>query len=161
MLATPGSLPTGPEWSYEVKWDGMRLLADISADISADSGAGASGAEQRVRLASRTGRDMTRNFPELAGLAGALPDALLDGEVVSLAGGAPSFAALADRFHRVPSPAEVAARPVIFMVFDVLRLYGVSLVDRPLTERRATLERLDLASIAQVQLSPVYDDGPA
>jgi len=161
MLATPGSLPTGPEWSYEVKWDGMRLLADVSTDGNTDPSASAGGPGGRLRLASRTGRDMTRHFPELAGLAGHLSDALLDGEVLSLAGGAPSFAALADRFHRVPSAAEVAARPVIFMVFDVLRLYGVSLVDRPLVERRATLERLDLASVAQVQLSPVYDDGPA
>jgi len=154
MLATPGPLPVGPEWSYEVKWDGMRLLADISAG-------GPGGTEQRLRLASRTDRDMTRHFPELAGLADQVADALLDGEVVSLAAGAPSFAALADRFHRVPTPAEVAARPVVFMVFDVLRLYGVSLLDRPLSERRATLERLGLDAFPRVRLSPVYDDGPA
>ena len=159
MLATPGSLPVGAQWCYEVKWDGMRLLADISS--GAQQGGAPGVAEPRLRLASRTDRDMTRHFPELGGLTGQLSDALLDGEVVSLAGGAPSFATLADRFHRVPTPAEVAARPVIYLVFDVLRLYGVSLVDRPLTERRATLERLGLDGVPQVQLSPVYDDGPA
>lgn len=66
---------------------------------------------------------------------------LLDGEVVLLDGGVPSFAALA---HRIHGPA--GGRPVTFMVFDVLRLYGVPLLDRPLSERRATLERLDLAA---------------
>ena len=166
MLATPGPLPVGPEWTYEVKWDGMRLLADVATDPAG---------EPRLRLASRTGRDMTRHFPELAGLGALLPDVLLDGEVVSLVGGAPSFASLADRFHRVPTPAEVAARPVMFMVFDVARLYGVSLLDRPWSERRATLERLELDGIGaatgagtasgtgggRVRLSPVYDDGPS
>jgi bifunctional non-homologous end joining protein LigD len=159
MLATPGRLPVGPAWSYEVKWDGMRLLAEVTTDPAG---------ERRQWLSSRTGRDVTRHFPELAGLAGGLPDVLLDGEVVSLVDGAPSFAALADRFHRVPTPAEVAARPVVFMVFDVLRLYGVSLVDRPWSERRATLERLGPlddgdggAGAGRARLSPVYDDGPA
>lgn len=151
MLATPGALPTGPDWSFEVKWDGMRLLADVS---TADD-------QVTMKLASRTDRDMTRHFPELAGLAALAPDVLLDGEVVALSGGVPSFATLADRFHRIPSPAEVAARPVIFMVFDILRLYGVPLLERPLSERRATLQRLDFDAVNQVQLSPVYDDGPA
>ncbi|MBO0848860.1 MAG: non-homologous end-joining DNA ligase [Pseudonocardia sp.] len=147
MLATPGTLPIGPEWCYEVKWDGMRLLADASSD--------------RLRLSSRTGRDMTAHFPELAELATVAADVLLDGEVVLLDGGAPSFGALADRFHRVPTAAEVAARPAVYMVFDLLRLYGVSLLDRPLAQRRATLERLEFAGLARVRLSPVYDDGAA
>lgn len=147
MLATPGPLPTGPDWCYEVKWDGMRLLADRS--------------ERGLRLASRTERDMTRHFPELAGLTELAPDVLLDGEVVALTGGLPSFAALADRFHRVPTEAEVAARPVVYLVFDVLRLYGVPLTERPLTERRATLERLELDAMSNLRLSPVYDDGEA
>src|SRR5690606_18264287 len=53
------------------------------------------------------------------------------------------------------------ARPVTFMVFDVLRLYGVPLLERPFAERRATLERLDLASVPVVSLSPIYTDGAA
>lgn len=158
MLATPGQLPDGPEWCYEVKWDGMRLLAEVITDGAEAVSGGSVG---RLRLLSRTGRDMTRHFPELAGLADQLADAVLDGEVVSLADGAPSFAALAERFNRVPTPAELAARPVVYLVFDVLRLYGVPLLDRPLAERRATLERLGLDTVAHVQLSPVYDDGRA
>jgi bifunctional non-homologous end joining protein LigD len=147
MLATPGALPDGPEWLFEVKWDGMRLLADV--------------ADGRVRLSSRSERDVTANFPELAALTDLAPDVLLDGEVVLLENGVPSFAALADRMHGPVAPGIAHARPVTFMVFDVLRLYGVPLLERPFTERRGTLERLDLASVPVLSLSPIYTDGAA
>jgi bifunctional non-homologous end joining protein LigD len=81
--------------------------------------------------------------------------------VVLLERGIPSFAALADRMHSAVDPRVAAARPVTFMVFDVLRLYGVPLVDRPLAERRATLERMELAAVPQLSLSPGYTDGAA
>ncbi|MDN5920394.1 MAG: DNA ligase, partial [Pseudonocardia sp.] len=147
MLATPGPLPTGPGWLFEVKWDGMRVIADVADGV--------------LRLATRTGRDVTANFPELAGLPGLAPDVALDGEVVLLEGGVPSFAALAHRMHSPASPSVATARPVTFMVFDVLRLYGVDLTDRPLSERRATLDRLDLDGLDTVASSPLYPDGAA
>jgi bifunctional non-homologous end joining protein LigD len=147
MLATPGSLPTGPEWVYEVKWDGMRLLAEVT--------------DGELRLATRNGRDVTADFPELAGLTGIAPDLVLDGEVVLLEDGVPSFAALTDRMHGPVAAARALARPVTFMVFDVLRLYGVPLLERPLHERRATLDRLDTASVPTLALSPLYTDGRA
>ncbi|WP_319637780.1 non-homologous end-joining DNA ligase [Pengzhenrongella sicca] len=149
MLATraanPAALPTGPGWAYEVKWDGVRLLADTTGGP--------------LRLLSRTGRDVTVSYPELGGL-GEIQGAVLDGEVVAMVDGRPSFAALADRMH-VQDPARARAlaaqRPVSYMVFDVPALYGVELARRPFDERRATLERLDLP--APALLSPVYDDG--
>ncbi|WP_300012542.1 non-homologous end-joining DNA ligase [Pseudonocardia sp.] len=147
MLATPGALPAGPDWLYEVKWDGMRLLADV--------------ADSRLTLRSRSGRDVTTHFPELADLLTLAPDVLLDGEVVLLENGVPSFSALADRMHRPIEERAARARPVTFMAFDILRLYGVSLLDRPFDERRATLERLDAAPLSTVSLSPIYTDGPA
>lgn len=160
MLATPtpdpGCLPGtrgGPpaadgEWVYEVKWDGMRVLADVG--------------ERGLRLVSRNARDVTVSFPELAGLTD-LQDILLDGEVVALdAAGVPSFAVLAERLHvSDPRKARVAARavPVTFMVFDVLRRFGVDLTHRSLRDRRSTLEKLELP--AAVQLSPWFTDGDA
>ena len=154
MLAAPADprqgLPgDGTVWAYEVKWDGMRLLADI--------------AEGAVRLSSRTGNDVTAAFPELAGLSGVHPDALLDGEVVVLRDGVPSFAALADRMHvQDPRRSRVLARvaPATLIVFDVLRLYGVDLTARAWQERREVLERLGLTGQAW-QVSPVYDDRDA
>ena len=90
---------------------------------------------------------MTASFPELGGLGALFADMLLDGEVVALDGGVPSFGALAERMHVQDArraAALSATRPVTYMVFDLLRLYGVDLTRRPLAERRATLERLDL-----------------
>jgi bifunctional non-homologous end joining protein LigD len=147
MLATPGDLPEGQEWSFEVKWDGMRLLAEV--------------ADGALRLTTRTEREVTSHFPELGAIAGLAPDLLLDGEVVMLSDGVPSFAALAERIHAPVDPVLARARPVTYLVFDVLRLYGVALLDRPLEERRATLERLDLAAVPAVATSPVYPDGAA
>ena len=149
MLATPGPQPTGKDWQHEVKWDGMRVLADIT-----DSG---------LRLVSRSGRDVTVSFPELGAVTAGIKDALIDGEVIALRDGLPSFSALADRMHvgddrRARELAEV--QPVTMMAFDLLRLYGVDLTQRPLTERRNSLDRLDLPGPAW-RSSPVYDDGPA
>jgi bifunctional non-homologous end joining protein LigD len=70
----------------------------------------------------------------------------------------PSFHALTDRMQ-TPHPAP--SRPVTYMAFDVLRLYGVPLLTRTFAERRATLERLDTAAVANLALSPIYTDGPA
>ena len=157
MLATPAAAgtppPEGTEWAHEVKWDGMRLLADVS--------------DGRLRLTSRTEADVTITFPELAPLATAVADAHLDGEVVALVDGRPSFGALADRMHvrDVRRAAALAQRvPVTFVVFDVLRLYGVPLLERPFDERRSTLERLDLGGPAEGmpwQVPAVFEDGAA
>lgn len=153
MLATPadppGRLPRGPEWSFEVKWDGVRVLA-LSRD----------GVWQ---LASRTERDVTRTYPELASAMSAdLPgrQALLDGEVVAFANGAPSFEVLASRMN-VTDPREarrLAVRsPVSFFVFDLLELDGTDLTRRPLVERRTALDGLALPEV--MPLSPSYPDG--
>ena len=148
MLATPTtSVPTGEGWLHEVKWDGMRILADVH--------------EGRLVLTSRNGNDVTASFPELAGLAGAYDDMLLDGEVVALDAGRPSFAALAERMHvqdRRKAERLAATRPVTFMVFDLLRLFGQDLTSQPLTARRELLERLDLDG-RHWQVPPVYTDG--
>jgi bifunctional non-homologous end joining protein LigD len=151
MLATPlargRALPSGPDWAFEVKWDGVRVLADTSLGP--------------LRLLSRTGRDVTATYPELAGLA-VVQGAVLDGEVVALAGGVPSFEALAERMNlrdAARSRRLADLRPVTYVVFDVLRLYGVDLTRRPFAERRATLERLALPE--HCILSPLYDDGAA
>ncbi|MBO0926618.1 non-homologous end-joining DNA ligase [Cellulomonas sp. zg-ZUI199] len=149
MLATPApapaALPHGRDWVYEVKWDGVRVLADVR--------------DGTVRLASRNERDVTPAYPELRDLAD-LGDVLLDGEVVLMDAGRPSFPALAERMHvRDVRRAEAlaAARPVTYLVFDVLRHDGRDLAPLPLTARRAVLESLPLPE--HVQVSPWYDDG--
>src|SRR5690349_7612217 len=66
MLARSGSLPAGPGWSYELKWDGFRAIVRAGRDFRVTAGAAGK---------------MTARIPELA----ALPvDAVLDGELVAL-----------------------------------------------------------------------------
>lgn len=148
MLASPARVvPSGPEWVHEVKWDGMRVLADVR--------------EGRLTLTSRTERDVTAAFPELAGLSDQFEDMLLDGEIVALQGGVPSFQALAERFHVTSArraSALAAHNPATLMVFDLLRLYGVDLSARSYADRRATLERLELAG-PHWQVPPTFTDG--
>lgn len=148
MLATVADrVPPGPQWAHEVKWDGMRILADVSGG--------------RLRLTSRVENDVTVSFPELAPLGDLFEDMLLDGEVVALHEGRPSFGALADRIHvkdRRRAETLATTRPVTFMVFDLLRLYGQDLTNQPWTARRALLEQLALDA-THWQVPPTYDDG--
>ncbi|HLN77886.1 MAG TPA: non-homologous end-joining DNA ligase [Nocardioidaceae bacterium] len=149
MLASRGdSIPKGAGWLHEVKWDGMRVLAEVS--------------DRGLRLWSRNENDVTISFPELADvgvLAGR--DMLLDGEVVAMAKGVPQFSALADRMHvsGAARARELArANPVTLIVFDLLRLDGRDLTREPLSVRRTELESLGIGS-AHWQVPPTYDDG--
>lgn len=138
MLATAGTLPPVDEddrWGYEFKWDGVRTLVWASGG--------------RVRLASRTGADVTATYPELHRLGEQLgsTEALLDGEIVALTSGRPSFAALQRRMH--VSSASQARRlaerePVTLLVFDLLHLDGRSCLELTYRDRRRLLDGLEL-----------------
>jgi bifunctional non-homologous end joining protein LigD len=126
MLATAGPLPRGEGWAYEVKWDGYRVLASVE--------------KGRTTLHSRTGRDATQDYPEVQL---DLPDSLVDGEVVALVDGRPSFSAL-----------QLHSTPVAFVPFDLLHLRDRPLLELPYTDRRELL--LTLFPDAP----PSFDDGP-
>ena len=148
MLATKGTrVPHGSEWLHEVKWDGMRVLVDVH--------------EGELHIRSRNEKDVTVSFPELHGLADLGRDVLLDGEVVAFLDGIPTFGALADRLH-VGNARRAAllaqSNPVTLLVFDLLRLDGEDLTERPLSERRAALEGLGLLG-ERWQVPATYDDG--
>ncbi|WP_141014024.1 ATP-dependent DNA ligase [Nocardioides sambongensis] len=149
MLATVGDhVPTGPEWTHEVKWDGVRALAFV------DAGA--------VELRSRNDNRITAAWPELLSAPG--PGRwVLDGEIIALnERGVPDFRVLAERIHlrKAAAVARYAARtPATFMVFDVLAIGEEDLTASPQSERRRRLEDLDLARSGW-QVPPAYDDGP-
>jgi bifunctional non-homologous end joining protein LigD len=152
MLAVTGPMPRDLDrWALEMKWDGVRALAYIERG--------------KVRLMSRTERDITVTYPELSRLGaatvlkssathdGATPaphkQLLLDGEIVVFgADGWPEFEALQPRMH-VSSAAQAALlagqTPVTYLIFDVLQLDGRPLLDLEYHERRALLDELALA----------------
>jgi bifunctional non-homologous end joining protein LigD len=129
------SVPDDDEnWSYEIKWDGMRAIAVI------ENGA--------LSLSSANLIDATDRFPELAALADALAphDVVLDGEIVALdAEGHPDFGRLQPRMQARSARAvhdAMAAQPIVYVVFDILELDGTSLVDQPYESRRSLLGKL-------------------
>jgi bifunctional non-homologous end joining protein LigD len=152
MLISPASvLPTGEEWAFEVKWDGMRALVSVGP---------------AVRVHSRHDYDHTAAFPELTDL-GSLASrskVVLDGELVCLdaATGRPSFECLMARTQaRLPT---LAARQhaATFMAFDVLAVDGQDICARPWGERRQLLHELyELTPDEGVwRVSTAFADGP-
>lgn len=137
MLAVTGTLPAHDAgWAYEMKWDGLRALAHVS--------------DGRLRLISRTGRDISLVYPELAGLADAAGSApaVLDGEIVAFGDSEwPDFESLQQRMN-ISSPAQArvlaAQVPVSYLAFDLLWRDDVPLLDRTYLQRRALLDGLGL-----------------
>lgn len=155
MLATPGTrVPAGAEWSHEVKWDGVRVLAD-TAPVAA-------GGFPTARFVSRNGNDVSVAWPDLTAPPLGDRDLLVDGEVIALnEDQLPDFRVLQDRMHvRKPGAAARLAQqvPATYMVFDLLRLDGRDLADLPLERRRELLSGLGLAGSGW-QVPAAYDDG--
>jgi DNA ligase D-like protein (predicted ligase) len=109
-----------PNWIFERKLDGIRCMAHR------DGGG-------PVRLISRTDKDMTGQFPEVADALGAQPveDLVVDGELVAFQDSITSFSRLQRRAREQVS--------VFLYVFDLLRLEGRDVRDLPLRERKALL----------------------
>ena len=146
MEALPASeLPAGPQWSYEPKWDGFRCLAFRDG--------------ARVDLQSKSGKPLTRYFPELVAalLALAAKKFVLDGEIVIPVDGDLSFDDLLMRIH--PAASRVLklskSEPCVFIVFDLLAdEKGRALAERPLRDRRKELERFASKFIRDPEAGP-------
>ena len=143
-------LPTGP-WQYEPKWDGFRCIAFKAGG--------------EVALMSRSGKPLTRYFPEMVRHLAALdpPSFVLDGELAVPLGKSLDFDALQARVHPAASRiAKLAVEtPAVFIVFDCLSEDGVaSLRVAPLVERRRALERFfaSLPHHTGLRLSPCTTD---
>jgi ATP-dependent DNA ligase len=140
-------IPVGAEWQYEPKWDGFRCLAFRNGE--------------KVELQSKSGQPLARYFPEIVEAVAAVPARrfVLDGELVVPADGAFSFDALLQRIHPAASRVRRLAgeTPALFIAFDLLADEKETLLDRPLSERRARLEtfaRRALKGAGRIRLSP-------
>jgi ATP-dependent DNA ligase len=137
-----------PGMHYEAKWDGFRAI--VFRD----------GAE--VELGSRTGKPLTRYFPELVeALKERVPQqCVLDGEIVIARDGRLDFDALTERIHPADSRVRTLAErtPASFVAFDLLALADESLLDVELGDRRALLARALGDATAPVHLAPATTD---
>ena len=135
-------VPRGDEWLFEVKWDGYRAISYVAGS--------------EVEMRSRRGNDFTEKFERVAKeIPKALktPDCVLDGEVCALDDvGRASFSEMQ---QLKPST------PLVYYVFDLLEVDGKPVVDLPVEERRARLEKLLDRRNRTVRLSEFFDDGVA
>ncbi len=152
MLAETGEAPfTHPDWLFEPKLDGYRVLAYVH--------------DGEVTLRSRRGLYLTPAFPQIAAeLAQQSVDMILDCEVLALdAAGRPSFNALQNR-AKLKTAREIAAAerdtPTVLYCFDLLHFAGLDLRQAPYSDRRRYLAQCLLPS-AHVQRIHASDDGVA
>ncbi len=133
MLAVSLDQPfSDPDWLFEIKWDGVRSLAWVTGG--------------KVELRSRTGRIISKQYPELEVLPERLKarQAILDGEIVVLdERGRSDFERLQERMHvNSPPPKLLSKAPVTYYVFDLLYCDGYDLREAPLVQRKELLRRL-------------------
>ncbi|GGS41824.1 ATP-dependent DNA ligase [Streptomyces violaceus] len=147
MLAkSVAAIPAGMQ--YEAKWDGFRAIVFRDRD--------------EVELGSRTGKPLTRYFPELVtAVRERLPErCVVDGEIVIAREGHLDFDALTERIHPADSRVRMLAErtPASLVAFDLLALGDESLMDVPMTDRRELLAGELSEVTAPVHLAPATTD---
>lgn len=143
MLAkSVSSIPPGMQ--YEAKWDGFRAIVHRDGD--------------EVVIGSRTGKPLTRYFPEVvtAVRENLPPRCVVDGEIVLPYEGRLDFDRLSERIHPADSRVRTLAErtPASFVAFDVLALDDTSLLTTVQAERRTVLEGALAGASAPVHLAP-------
>lgn len=137
-----------PAWAFQVKWDGIRLLAHLTGD--------------GVRLFTRRGHERRWQYPEVSEALASLfagRRAVFDGEAIVLPEDRPSFQHVLRR-DRAGRPETVLRLreelPVTYVIFDLLYWEGEELTERPLEERLAALARLPLEESPSLHPAETY-----
>jgi bifunctional non-homologous end joining protein LigD len=136
-LAPINAIPSGSAWLFEVKWDGYRAICFIK--------------DGKVRMVSRRGNVMDKQFPEVAEALGKsirAESAVLDGEIVALdENGVPSFQLLQNLTGIHKSAKGGKPHALNFYAFDLLYLDGYDLRDAALIDRRQMLQSIVLPDL--------------
>src|SRR5262249_36544803 len=121
---------SNPDWLFEIKWDGVRAIAEI------DNG--------KTTLWARSGRDVTREYPEFLDLAShfRVQRAIVDGEIATIdEQGRSNFQKLQNRLGvQDPSQKLRHSIPLSYFFFDVMYVDGYDLRKTPLLERKEFLK---------------------
>ena len=130
-LAELGDKPfSSPNWVYEIKWDGVRAIAQIQ--------------DGKTTLWARSGRDVTSEYPEFKDMAARfrVRHAIIDGEIVTLdKDGRSNFHTLQQRLGvQNPSRQLMQSVPLDYYAFDVMYADGYDLRRVPLVERKNFLQ---------------------
>ncbi|MBV8978074.1 MAG: DNA ligase D [Alphaproteobacteria bacterium] len=124
--------PAGSGWGHEIKFDGYRMQLRVE--------------DGKATLKTRKGLDWTVKFSAIAQAAKALPDCIVDGEVVALDdAGAPDFAALQAALS------DGRTKDLVFFVFDLMFVQGADLRRLALTERKQRLKAMIEANLPRRQ----------
>ena len=144
-------IPTGEEWIFQVKWDGVRMLVYKIDD--------------EVEPVIRNLNNRTKQYPELTDLQSycSASSVILDGEIIAMQNGKPSFHEVMkrDRLSRLSLITQaIKEKPIIYMVFDILYLNGEWIVEKELAERQKLLSSV-ITPTDSVQIVESFSDGDA
>ncbi len=142
MLATDSHPFDSEGFIYEIKWDGIRCLAYIGLDD--------------VRLRSRNNRDITGDYPGFAGMWRSVREnarpAILDGEIIVLKDGKPSF----HEWQKRKNPKEGSLYNAVFVVFDVLYRNWVQVTSLELEKRKDMIQGMVVCDSPDIIISRIF-----
>jgi bifunctional non-homologous end joining protein LigD len=137
LLLRTDKLPERDGWLYELKLDGFRAMAFKTSG--------------KVHFRSRNGKDFSAKYPAIAKALASMPDeTVIDGEIVALEAGRPSFNALQN--------SGAATSQLFYYVFDIMIAGRDDVMAQPLEARREILRRRILSQLADpIRESPVLE----
>ncbi|MEK4509327.1 DNA ligase [Paenibacillus anaericanus] len=144
-------IPSGSNWVAQVKWDGVRILTYYDG--------------HETRLINRKGNERSRQYPEFIDVPSYCQahSVILDGEMIALAGGKPSFHEIMkrDSLRREQEISFAVGRTLaIYMIFDILYYNGQWVTNETLEHRQQLLQNI-ITPHSALQLVPNVQDGEA
>ena len=146
---TANDIPGEGDWVFQVKWDGVRILVYKSGSAT--------------EVINRHLNNRTLQYPELlnTGVYSNADSFILDGEVIALVDGKPSFHQVMKR-DRLRGRATIEHMkdeiPIIYMVFDCLYVNGQSMLDKPLYKRQEMLRKI-ITESEHVRITENFEEG--
>ncbi|MGD2250539.1 MAG: non-homologous end-joining DNA ligase [Candidatus Methanofastidiosia archaeon] len=130
MLAKSSPPFSGEDWIFEIKWDGTRALCYVN---------------ETATFYNRRKTDITHRYPELTIAQNCGISCILDGEIIVLKNGLPSFRDLQKR-EQVDNAFKITLLseniPAVYVVFDILAVDGQDIINTPLMERKSYINHI-------------------